>query len=72
MKKRSKAKLVLINWLAIYPTITVILFLLEPFLSHITLPVKTFILTIIAVPVMVYVAVPLVQKILSDHKDEHN
>lgn len=62
--KRRKLKNVFIIWLAIYPLITFILFISEPYLKNMVLPLKTLVLTIIVVPIMVFFAIPNVRKII--------
>ncbi|MEE4418357.1 hypothetical protein [Streptomyces bugieae] len=52
----------LITWLAVYPTITVVLGLLGPATAHLPLVLRTLILTAIVVPVAVYALVPLLMK----------
>lgn len=52
----------LITWLAVYPTITVVLGLLGPITAHLPLMLRTLILTAIVVPVAAYVLIPLLMK----------
>lgn len=50
-------------WTAIYPTITILLACLGDYFAQITpLPLRTAAITIIAVPLMVYIILPLLQK----------
>ena len=65
MKPPKKWKMAIVIWLAIYPLITIIfatlgkqLILIEP------LPLRTLIITLIAVPTMVFVLIPSLQKLL--------
>ncbi|MFD9791961.1 hypothetical protein ACFWXK_13525 [Streptomyces sp. NPDC059070] len=51
-----------ITWLAVYPTITVVLGLLGPRTAHLPLALRTLILTVIVVPVAAYVLVPLLMR----------
>jgi antibiotic biosynthesis monooxygenase (ABM) superfamily enzyme len=51
-------------WLGIYPTITLVLFLLGPLIADFPLPLKTLCLTLIVVPIMVWVVLPFLQKLL--------
>ncbi len=54
----------LIMWLAIYPALTLSLWLFEQFgLSRLALPLRTLLLTAALVPAMVYVLVPGVTKV---------
>lgn len=56
---------VLVMWVSIYPALTLALWLFEVLgLSQLTLPLRTFILTVVLVPTMVYVLIPLVRNAL--------
>ncbi len=60
MKPRTKRyRDALIIWAVIYPLITVLLWLLEPVVQSWLLPAKTFLLTVIAVPILSIWALPL-------------
>lgn len=63
VNKNEQHKRAFIIWLAIYPLITVLYYLLGSYLALLPLMVRTFILTVIAVPVMFYFLVPLLNKI---------
>ena len=52
-------------WLAIYPTITVLLALIGPHTADWPLPLRTLVLTAIAVPLMVFVLLPRLQRVLA-------
>jgi antibiotic biosynthesis monooxygenase (ABM) superfamily enzyme len=52
----------LIVWLAIYPTITLLLELGGPLINDWPLPLRTFALTATAVPLMVFVLLPTLQR----------
>ena len=58
---RRRATAVLV-WLAIYPTITVLSWLLLPLLDTWPLPLRTATLTLIAVPTVVFVLLPALQR----------
>ena len=65
MKPPKKWKMAIVIWLAIYPLITTIfgllgkqLILIEP------LPLRTLIITVIAVPIMVFILIPTLQNLL--------
>ena len=65
MKPPKKWKMAILIWLAIYPLITTIFALLGKQLILIEpLPLRTLIITIIAVPIMVFVLIPTLQKVL--------
>jgi antibiotic biosynthesis monooxygenase (ABM) superfamily enzyme len=52
----------LIVWLAIYPTITLLLELGGPVIDGWPLPLRTLALTAVAVPLMVFVLLPALQR----------
>ncbi len=54
----------LIVWIAIYPTITVLQFVLGELLRELPLPVATLVSTGILVPLMVFVLIPGLMKTL--------
>jgi antibiotic biosynthesis monooxygenase (ABM) superfamily enzyme len=58
-------KIAVITWLAIYPALTVTLALLSPVLAPLPLFLRTLILTAVLVPIMVYVLVPAVHRLLA-------
>ena len=55
----------LIVWLAIYPTITLLLELGGPVINDWPLPLRTLALTAVAVPLMVFVLLPTLQRALA-------
>ncbi len=57
-------RMAVVIWLAIYPTITLLLALSGPFIADWPLPLRTFVLTAIAVPLMVFVLLPQLQRAL--------
>ena len=61
---KVKLKITLTTWIAIYPTITLVLYFFEPYLNKLWLPYKTFILTIIIVPFMTLIAVPYIKTVI--------
>jgi antibiotic biosynthesis monooxygenase (ABM) superfamily enzyme len=63
----NQHKLVLLTWVGIYPTITLVLWLLLPtLLEHFALPVITLIVTAIVVPLMSYVVMPTLLKLFGE------
>jgi antibiotic biosynthesis monooxygenase (ABM) superfamily enzyme len=52
----------LLVWIAIYPTITLLLELGGPLMADWPLPLRTLALTAIAVPLMVFVLLPTLQR----------
>ena len=59
----KKIKSTFIVWIAIYPAITLISILYGEYLNQLPIPVRTFVLTIILVPLMVYFLIPFWTKI---------
>ncbi|MEY2702418.1 MAG: hypothetical protein RLY43_1051 [Bacteroidota bacterium] len=53
-------------WLAIYPTITLVTFLIGDYIKHLPLPLKTLLLTGILVPLMVFILLPLLRNVLGN------
>ena len=65
MNTFNRHKLAFVTWAVAYLIITALLGLLEPFLSILTAPLKTLLLTTIMVPTMIYVAMPFVTRHLA-------
>ena len=59
----KKLKSSFIIWISIYPSITFIMIFFGKYLRHLPVALRTFILTIILVPLMVYVLVPFWTKV---------
>jgi antibiotic biosynthesis monooxygenase (ABM) superfamily enzyme len=55
----------LLVWLAIYPTITLLLALGGGLIADSPLPLRTLALTVVAVPTMVFILLPRLQQALS-------
>lgn len=69
-----KVKLAVKIWLAIYPSITLFLFLFGDLMSIFPLPIKTLILTLVLVPWIVFVGLPIIefiQKCLKFNGNKH-
>lgn len=63
MMNKRRLKGAVITWLAIYPSISLILWLFGEQLVQLPLLLRTFILTIVLVPLLAYVLVPLLSKV---------
>lgn len=63
MKNSNRHKSAFLIWLAIYLLITLIFFLFGDILINIPLPLRTLMLTLVAVPLMFYVILPLYNKL---------
>ena len=64
MRKPPRYKTSIVIWLAIYPLVTLAQLLLGPWLNRFPLPVATLILTFLLVPLMTYVMIPLLERLL--------
>ncbi|MCC6459393.1 MAG: hypothetical protein IT260_02910 [Saprospiraceae bacterium] len=64
MKAKARLRTAIKIWMVIYPSITLLLFLLGKELSMLPLYQRTFILTIILVPWMVFVGLPFVEQLI--------
>ena len=62
MTPPKKWKMALLIWLFIYPTITLLFNALSPIMSDWPPYLRTLLLTLILVPLMVFVALPAIHK----------
>ena len=65
MAPPRKSRMAILTWLVVYPLVTGLLAVLEPFLSGVPMPLRTLVLTAIMVPIMVYFAMPAATSKLS-------
>ena len=63
MGQHTKHKRAFLIWLAIYPLITLLFYLLGDIVIPFPIPVRTLIITLIAVPTVVYVILPIYHRI---------
>ena len=66
MKQPPRWKFAVMVWIAIYPTITLVSLLIGDYIKDLPLPLKTLIMTGILVPLMVFVLLPFLGKILGN------
>jgi hypothetical protein len=66
MAKNEKHKRAVLIWISIYPLITLLLFVSADGLRGWPLPLRTLLLTIIAVPVVVYVLLPFYSRLFKN------
>ena len=64
MKQAPKWKFAIMVWIAIYPSITLLQFLIGESLLSFPIPLRSLFLTLILVPLMVFVLLPFLRKIL--------
>ncbi len=65
MKQAPKWKFAIMVWIAIYPTITLVQFLIGDSLVHLPIPLRTLFLTLILVPLLVFILLRGVSKVLA-------
>ncbi len=66
MNKGPRWKMAVIIWIAIYPLITIFFFLFGKYLMQIEyLPVRTLLITLIVVPIMVFILLPILTRFFS-------
>jgi uncharacterized protein len=58
-------KIAVVIWLAIYPSLTLVLWLAGPKIAMWPLPLRTLVITVVLVPLMVFVLIPGVQRLLA-------
>ena len=58
-------KTTVLIWLWIYPALTVVLWLIGPAIQGWPLPVRTLVMTVVLVPLMVYVLLPVLNRLLA-------
>jgi antibiotic biosynthesis monooxygenase (ABM) superfamily enzyme len=56
-------KTAFITWLAVYPTLTLLLELIGDDLRKLALPLRTLVISAVLVPVAIYVVVPLLRRV---------
>ena len=65
MKPPPKWKTAVLIWLAIYPSITTLFLVFGDQLLLLPTPLRTLVLTLILVPLMVFVLLPALQKLFA-------
>ena len=60
-KGDGKHRLAFLTWVGVYPVLTGIALALEPILSGHSIPVRTFVMSILMVPIMVYAVMPMIR-----------
>jgi hypothetical protein len=58
-------KSLLVIWLSIYPLVTLVAALLGPHLRDLPVPVQTLVMTVLLVPAMTLVMLPLMSRLLA-------
>ncbi len=65
VKPPAKYKMVVVIWLCLFPLVSLFNWLLSPHIYNWPQISKTFIMTLIIVPIMTYIAMPIMRKIFS-------
>jgi hypothetical protein len=68
-------KFAVVVWLAIYPSLTLLVWLAEPEIAHWPLALRTLVFTVVLVPWMVFLALPVLQRLLGSwlrRADQHS
>lgn len=65
MKQPKKWKMAVLVWLVIYPTISLISILLGDWLGQLHVLLRTFVMSIILVPFMIFIAMPQITKLFN-------
>jgi len=65
MKAPPRWKTAVLIWLAIYPSITLLMLLFGDLLAQLPMPLRTLVLTVVLVPLMVFVLLPRLQKLFA-------
>lgn len=64
MKQPPKWKFAVMVWIAIYPMITTLQYVLGAQMKDMPIPLRSLIMTLILVPLMVFGMLPLLRKLL--------
>jgi antibiotic biosynthesis monooxygenase (ABM) superfamily enzyme len=56
-------KFAVVVWLAIYPSLTLLVWLVGPKIAHWPLALRTLVFTVVLVPWMVFLALPALQRL---------
>jgi antibiotic biosynthesis monooxygenase (ABM) superfamily enzyme len=60
----KKWKMAILTWIAIYPTITILLLIADPLLDKLgSIPSRTLLLSLVMVPFMVFLLMPILLKL---------
>jgi antibiotic biosynthesis monooxygenase (ABM) superfamily enzyme len=62
---KGKALAVVTTWLGLYPVLTLLAYFLEPYLAPLNVAERSFITSVIMVPIMVIVIMPAMQLVQS-------
>lgn len=66
-KSPAKWKMAVLVWVAIYPTLTILFALFGDLFAQIApMPLQTLVTTLLVVPLMVFLIMPFLQRLLTD------
>lgn len=60
---RTSWKIALLTWIGLWPTVTVVMWVVQPQLQDLPVPVQTLLLTAMIVPLMAWVHMPLLTRL---------
>jgi antibiotic biosynthesis monooxygenase (ABM) superfamily enzyme len=63
--KKHRLKRLVVGWIALYPTLLIILFLLSGITRYLSMPLATLVEVIVIVPVTQLLAYPIAEKIFA-------
>jgi antibiotic biosynthesis monooxygenase (ABM) superfamily enzyme len=63
--KKHQMKRLIVGWIALYPTLLIILYLLGGITRHLLMPVATLLEVIVIVPVTQLIVYPIAEKIFA-------
>jgi antibiotic biosynthesis monooxygenase (ABM) superfamily enzyme len=56
-------KIALLTWIGLWPTVTVVMWAVQPLLAALPVPVQTLLMTALIVPLMAWVHMPLLTRL---------
>ncbi len=62
-RQGGKTRLAFRTWMGVYPVLTVIAVVLDPFLNDLPIPIRTMVMSILMVPIMVFWIMPVIFRI---------
>ena len=63
MQRSAVWKMALLTWVALWPTVTAVMYTVRPHLQDLSIPLQTGIMTALIVPVMTWVHMPLLTRL---------
>ena len=70
MKTKARLIATVKIWIVIYPALTIFLYLVHDKISHLPLYLRTFLMTATLVPLIVFIGIPTVDRIIGIFKNK--